>query len=81
MTDNHEFGNIPSKTVVEFTCSGNAVGKMRNELEVHMTKPSQETFFLATDEGSFHGADATAPPPLCLLASHLTEPPFSLRRL
>ena len=45
MTDNHEFGNMPSKTVVEFTCSGNAVGKMRNELEVHMTKPSRETFF------------------------------------
>ena len=72
MTDNHEFGNMLSKTVVEFTCSGNAVGKMRNELEVHMTKPSQETFFLATDEGSFHGGDATAPPPLGLFVGSLT---------
>lgn len=72
MTDNHEFQNMPSKAVVEFTCSGNAVGKMRNELEVHMTKPSHETFFLATDEGSFHGGDATAPPPLALFVGSLT---------
>ena len=72
MTDQQEFKNMPSKAVVEFTCSGKAVGKMRNELEVNMTKPTQESFVLATDEGSFHGGDATAPPPLALFVASLT---------
>ena len=47
---------------VVFTCAGQAVGKMRNELDVQMTQPMHETFTLATDEGPFHGGDATAPP-------------------
>ena len=48
---------------VTFTCSGQAVGKMRNDLDVRMTAPMEEHFTLATDEGPFHGGDATAPPP------------------
>jgi uncharacterized OsmC-like protein len=59
-------------TEVVFTCTGKAVGKMRNELDVQMTKPMLETFTLATDEGPFHGGDATAPPPLALFIGGLT---------
>ena len=61
------------EAVVQFDCSGRAVGKMRNELRVHMTRPMREgPFDLATDEGSFHGGDATAPPPLALFVGGLT---------
>ena len=57
---------------VVFTCSGQATGKMRNELDVKMVQPMQEEFTLATDEGPFHGGDATAPPPLALFIGGLT---------
>lgn len=57
---------------VVFTCSGKATGKMRNELDVQMVEPMLETFTLATDEGPFHGGDATAPPPLALFIGGLT---------
>jgi len=57
---------------VVFTCSGQATGKMRNDLEVKMLKPLEESFNLATDEGPFHGGDATAPPPLALFIGGLT---------
>lgn len=62
-----------TEAVVQFDCTGRAVGKMRNELEVHMVKPFAEgPFELATDEGSFHGGDASAPPPLSLFVGGLT---------
>ena len=51
---------------VVFECTGVATGKMRNDLDVRMTSPMLETFTMATDEGPFHGGDATAPPPLAL---------------
>ena len=57
---------------VTFTCDGKAVGKMRNDLDVRMTEPMEEAFTLATDEGPFHGGDATAPPPLALFVGGLT---------
>ena len=57
---------------VTFTCSGQATGKMRNDLNVTMTEPMTERFSLATDEGPFHGGDATAPPPLALFVGGLT---------
>ncbi|MBD3664899.1 OsmC family protein [Sulfitobacter aestuariivivens] len=57
---------------VTFICNGQAVGKMRNELDVRMTEPMEEHFSLATDEGPFHGGDATAPPPLALFVGGLT---------
>lgn len=57
---------------VVFTCKGTATGKMRNELDVQMVEPMLETFTLATDEGPFHGGDATAPPPLALFVGGLT---------
>ncbi len=57
---------------VVFTCSGHATGKMRNDLDVRMVEPMLETFTLATDEGPFHGGDATAPPPLALFIGGLT---------
>ncbi|MFK7753377.1 MAG: OsmC-related (seleno)protein [Sedimentitalea sp.] len=62
------------KTPLEviFTCAGHATGKMRNELDVKMTHPMLEEFTLATDEGPFHGGDATAPPPLALFIGGMT---------
>ncbi|MGD1888724.1 MAG: OsmC-related (seleno)protein [Cohaesibacteraceae bacterium] len=45
---------------------------MRNELDIKMTEPMEERFTLATDEGPFHGGDATAPPPLALFVGGLT---------
>lgn len=57
---------------VTFTCSGQAVGKMRNVLAVTMREPLEEHFMLATDEGPFHGGDATAPSPLALFVGGLT---------
>jgi uncharacterized OsmC-like protein len=57
---------------VQFNCTGTAVGKMRNELDVRMVQPFEERFELATDEGPFHGGDATAPPPLALFVGGLT---------
>ena len=64
---------VLDKAVVQFDCTGSAVGKMRNELEVRMSLPFAEgPFALATDEGSFHGGDASAPPPLALFVGGLT---------
>ena len=57
---------------VTFKCSGKATGKMRNDLDVHMVEPMEEHFTLATDEGPFHGGDATAPPPLALFVGGMT---------
>mgnify|MGYP000580433179 CR=1 FL=1 len=57
---------------VTFTCAGHAVGKMRNELDIAMTEPMTERFSMATDEGPFHGGDATAPPPLAHFVAGLT---------
>ena len=57
---------------VTFKCAGNATGKMRNDLGVRMVEPFEEQFTLATDEGPFHGGDATAPPPLALFVGGLT---------
>ena len=61
-----------SPMTVTFACFGQATGKMRNELEVKMTEPKEERFTLATDEGPFHGGDASAPPPLALFVGGLT---------
>lgn len=70
MTENQ---GLPQKAHVRFDCHGKATGKMRNELEVHMKLPFEEgPFHLATDEGSFHGGDASAPPPLALFVAGLT---------
>jgi uncharacterized OsmC-like protein len=61
------------KAKVQFDCRGAATGKMRNELDVRMVLPFAEgPFTLATDEGSFHGGDGTAPPPLALFVGGLT---------
>lgn len=64
--------NMPERAVVEFHCTGTATGKMRNELEITMVRPFREEFSLATDEGAFHGGDASAPPPLALFVGGLT---------
>jgi len=63
---------LPDTAEVEFTCTGIAVGKMRNELSVDMVRPFHEHFDLASDEGPFHGGDASAPPPLALFIASLT---------
>ncbi|MDA8869888.1 OsmC family protein [Rhizobiaceae bacterium] len=62
-----------TKTQVRFDCHGQATGKMRNELAVTMQHPMVEgPWEMATDEGPFHGGDATAPPPLALFVAGLT---------
>lgn len=63
---------MPDTAEVQFNCTGRAVGKMRNELAVDMVRPFHEHFDLASDEGAFHGGDATAPPPLALFVAGLT---------
>ena len=45
-------------------CNGVATGKMRNEAKIDIVEPFTESHELASDEGPFHGGDATAPPPL-----------------
>lgn len=72
MSDPISFDSAPPRAVVQFNCTGRAVGKMRNELDVRMVQPMEERFTLATDEGPFHGGDATAPPPLALFVGGLT---------
>lgn len=70
MSDN---AGLPPRAQVQFDCKGRATGKMRNELDVMMSQPfSEGPFTLATDEGSFHGGDASAPPPLALFVAGLT---------
>ena len=70
MTDPNK--GMPQNAIVEFHCLGTATGKMRNELDITMVKPFEETFAMATDEGPFHGGDASAPPPLALFVGSLT---------
>ncbi len=70
MSDN---SGLPDHAEVRFDCTGHATGKMRNDLSVMMKLPFEEgPFEMATDEGSFHGGDATAPPPLALFVAGLT---------
>ena len=58
---------------VAFDCTGTASGKMRNDLVVRMSQPFAEgPWEMATDEGSFHGGEASAPPPLALFVAGLT---------
>jgi uncharacterized OsmC-like protein len=56
---------------VIFEGVGTASGKMRNDIAVEWPM-MKESFDLATDEGPFHGGDATAPPPLALFTAALT---------
>ncbi|MCB1389262.1 MAG: OsmC family protein [Rhodobacteraceae bacterium] len=65
--------DIGDKAMVEFDATGIATGKMRNELTVRMSHPFGEgPWEMATDEGSFHGGDSSAPPPLALFVGGLT---------
>lgn len=72
MSETIDPAKMPSRAVVQFNCNGVATGKMRNDLEVTMVKPFKESFTMATDEGAFHGGDATAPPPLAMFVGSLT---------
>lgn len=65
--------DFPGKPMaVRFECTGTATGRMRNDLDVRMVEPMEERFALATDEGPFHGGEASAPPPLALFVGGLT---------
>jgi uncharacterized OsmC-like protein len=58
---------------VLFRYTGDAVGKMRNEVTVVGEVPSGNgTFEIATDEGALLGGDATAPTPLHYFTAALT---------
>ena len=64
---------LPPRAQVQFNCTGTATGKMRNDMNVTMSQPMAEgPWEMATDEGPFHGGDATAPPPLALFVGGLT---------
>lgn len=54
-----------------FEGHGRATGKMRNDITVDFATMN-ERYELATDEGPFHGGDASAPPPLALFTAALT---------
>lgn len=69
---NSKIDAMPARARVRFDCHGTATGKMRNELAVTMVEPFEERLELASDEGPFHGGDATAPPPLALFVAGLT---------
>lgn len=57
---------------VTFAFQARAVGRMRNEVSVTGVEPAGTgTHELATDEGAFHGGDATAPTPLHLFTAAL----------
>ncbi|MCA2010129.1 OsmC family protein [Cereibacter sphaeroides] len=61
------------QAIVQFNAEGIASGKMRNDLSVSMSQPFAEgPWEMATDEGSFHGGDGSAPPPLALFVGGLT---------
>jgi len=63
----------PPRAEVQFNCKGHASGKMRNELSIQMVKPFLEPAIqMSTDEGDFHGGDASAPPPLAYFVAGLT---------
>jgi uncharacterized OsmC-like protein len=58
--------------IVVFEVEAKAVGKMRNEVRGQMTSPVNDAVFeFATDEGSAHGGEETAPPPLAYFCTGL----------
>jgi uncharacterized OsmC-like protein len=61
------------RALVRFDCAGQATRKMRNDRSVSMVQPFPEgPWDMATDEDSFHGGEANAPPPLALSVAGLT---------
>lgn len=64
-------GHEAKEFEIVFTGEGTSSGKMRNDIRV-VWPAQKEEFDLATDEGSFHGGDGTAPPPLALFTAGLT---------
>lgn len=64
---------MPDGFDVRFRYTGQAVGKMRNEVTVVGELPAGNgTFDIATDEGAGLGGDATAATPLHLFTAALT---------
>ena len=63
--------NQPKKFDVIFEGVARSSGKMRCDLDIDFVTTG-ESFKLATDEGSIHGGDNTAPPPLALFTGALT---------
>ena len=55
---------------LKFTGNATNKGSMRNDIYVSF-ESMNETFKLATDEGTFHGGKGTAPPPLALFTASL----------
>lgn len=73
MSNNTTGAEAAPRTQIQFDCVGTATGKMRNELNVVMSRPSVDgPWELASDEGAFHGGDGSAPPPLALFVAGLT---------
>ena len=47
------------------------LGKFRNDIDVAVRIPTQHETSLATDEGAYHGGEATAPSPLAYFTTSL----------
>lgn len=58
---------------VVFECTARNSGRMRTEMTVRMVQPEKAEYQLASDEGTFHGGDGTAPPPLTYFAAGLAS--------
>lgn len=56
---------------VSIESTGRSEGTMRNVITSKFARPDAETWEMVTDEGAFHGGDATAPPPLAYFATAL----------
>jgi len=64
-------GNDERVFDISFECTAANNGRMRNDITVRMRQPELAVYSLATDEGSFHGGDSSAPPPLALFSAGL----------
>ena len=56
---------------VRFTIDARGTGKFRTDISVTMEEPYSTSFELTTDEGQYHGGDASAPTPLATFAASL----------
>lgn len=57
---------------VVYETEGRSVGKLRNEISISWVGANEGPWEMATDEGTFHGGEDTAPPPIAYWAAGFT---------
>lgn len=57
---------------VVYETEGRSVGKLRNEISISWVGANEGPWEMATDEGTFHGGENTAPPPIAYWAAGFT---------